>query len=886
MLAIGMLAAATALAQQPAPPPDVRALVERAQKMVRAGDLTGGRSLIADEVARTVADHRAKRADAARRLTELALGAGELHDFATVERAGHAALDAMAAGNAADPRSLAVTRFQFAQMLSGLGRPEQAISLYRQAVEDFQRLPRSESEVAAVSLDLAQAHFDAGQIGQARSIAESVYDRVPEGQPYAVQARLILAAIVAAEGNLVRSVQLNREAVRAAGGAGDRALVIYAKQELGEALSRFGAHDEALRLQQEAVGALARNDPNRLLAEVLLATAHGRSGHFEAACELLEKTLAAAAEDPRSERTATTIRLQLATTCSKTGELERAQALYEQVIRSLEASGDRGNLATAVQGSASVLFFRGRHAEARRRMERAMRLARRDLDSTTRRRSLHEQEAAHAHHHQLVSSLLSCRPRPIEADAALDRADLEGVLAFRGLVERHARKLARLRRLADRHPEVQQAFETLRRAHAEADSAAVSQQPEVAGRLEAERDRAESALLDHIRRLDPRRESGRVESLTELAARLPDHAAAIVTFRYTRYEAAVEGERQPDPVDCFAGFVIERSGAVQRVELGTAASLRAAVEHLRGALRSATNSGSRGRNPGRATERGRASGVLANAVAKLREALPETASTLFVCPDAELASIPWQALEWKTDRRIVYGEDLRALVPRPGSELNLSLLVVGGVDYGDGEQASWTNLPGTADELERVARAFASANPAADVERLTAGKATVGAFAAAASRARFLHVATHGFAGGPGDGETDRRGELTAGLVFANANALGDESILLAGDLAELDLSSCELAVLSACNTNQGARATGDAVTGLNRALRLAGARFTMTTLWEIPDDDAARFVGWFYDGLWRERRSASDAFHAAVARARRELSAAVWAGFVLYGSP
>ena len=78
--------------------------------------------------------------------------------------------------------------------------------------------------------------------------------------------------------------------------------------------------------------------------------------------------------------------------------------------------------------------------------------------------------------------------------------------------------------------------------------------------------------------------------------------------------------------------------------------------------------------------------------------------------------------------------------------------------------------------------------------------------------------------------------ETLCGLAFAGANrgkdALGRvPGILTAEELAGLDLSECELAVLSACETNVGVRRAGQGIRSLQAALHAAGARLTVTDI-------------------------------------------------------
>ena len=51
-----------------------------------------------------------------------------------------------------------------------------------------------------------------------------------------------------------------------------------------------------------------------------------------------------------------------------------------------------------------------------------------------------------------------------------------------------------------------------------------------------------------------------------------------------------------------------------------------------------------------------------------------------------------------------------------------------------------------------------------------------------------------------------------------------------------LDLSNCELAVLSACETNVGIRRAGQGIQSLQGALHAAGARTAITSLWKVDD--------------------------------------------------
>ena len=66
-----------------------------------------------------------------------------------------------------------------------------------------------------------------------------------------------------------------------------------------------------------------------------------------------------------------------------------------------------------------------------------------------------------------------------------------------------------------------------------------------------------------------------------------------------------------------------------------------------------------------------------------------------------------------------------------------------------------------------------------------------------------------------------------SGLIFAGANQIAtddrDDGFLTAEEIAWLDLSNVDLAVLSACDSGLGAPTTGEGMLGVGRALRRRG---------------------------------------------------------------
>jgi CHAT domain-containing protein/tetratricopeptide (TPR) repeat protein len=197
--------------------------------------------------------------------------------------------------------------------------------------------------------------------------------------------------------------------------------------------------------------------------------------------------------------------------------------------------------------------------------------------------------------------------------------------------------------------------------------------------------------------------------------------------------------------------------------------------------------------------------------------------------------------------------------------------------------------------------------------QLTGVAASERAFKQQAQGKRVLHLATHGFflggkcvsalgAGEKPSGEVpvSSPGEnplLLSGLALAGANhrqAAGpdeEDGILTAEEIAALDLSGVEWAVLSACDTGVGEVKAGEGVLGLRRAFQVAGVRTLITSLWPVEDRVARDWMGQLYRARLVLGLTTIDAVHQANLKTLRQRRAKgltthpfYWAGFVAAG--
>jgi CHAT domain-containing protein len=183
-------------------------------------------------------------------------------------------------------------------------------------------------------------------------------------------------------------------------------------------------------------------------------------------------------------------------------------------------------------------------------------------------------------------------------------------------------------------------------------------------------------------------------------------------------------------------------------------------------------------------------------------------------------------------------------------------------------------------------------------------QATKQAVLAALPQANVIHLATHGFSLDESCADENSRGVTLSrenedathggalsGLAFSGATVSAGAApvgVLSAGELATLDLSQVSWIALSACDSGLGPIGRNEGVFGMRRALRLAGVRTVVMSLWQVDDAATADLMGALYRARFGAHADVPDAMASAmrnVIAARRAAGASdhpyYWAAFI-----
>lgn len=202
-------------------------------------------------------------------------------------------------------------------------------------------------------------------------------------------------------------------------------------------------------------------------------------------------------------------------------------------------------------------------------------------------------------------------------------------------------------------------------------------------------------------------------------------------------------------------------------------------------------------------------------------------------------------------------------------------------------RGSFSDLEGTEKEVNEIAALLKKHSW--NTEVLTAERAKEEAIKNIRNP-QILHLATHGFFVPPSGDQSQSaylEALLQSGIILASANrpVVGQEDgILTAYESMNLNLDSTQLVVLSACETGLGTIEAGEGVYGLQRTLKVAGARTILMSLWKVDDQATQQLMLLFYQ-RWLQGTPMRSAFRWAQQELRKKYPQSYyWGGFVMTG--
>jgi CHAT domain-containing protein/tetratricopeptide (TPR) repeat protein len=789
------------------------------------------------------------------------------------------------------------------------GYLQQALAMY-QALYPKAWYPRGHPDLAMSLGELGALLRDQGAYGEARgyyerslAIYQALYptERYPQGHPY-------LAIGLNNLGNLLRSH----------GSYGEARGYLQRALEMQQALyprERYPQGHPYLAISLNNLGALLETQGS-----------YGEArGYYQRALAMRE-ALYPKERYPQGHP-------QLATSLGNLGNLLRIQGSYGEargyLQRALEMQQalypreryPQGHpyLAGSLHNLGGLLHDLGSYGEARRLLQQAVDmqqdLANILLAATSEAEALNYLAALPRARDALISA---CLHLPDSEEAAYARVWRGKAAVARAL----QRRQAALFHLAAADPATRQALEAWRDVRgqlarlllATADGRDHHERTQRLQQLTADKERLERRLAEAIPDF-ARTQALERSPYTKLVEALPSRTVVLDLVQFTRFEQdpQIKGKQGERRTPSYIGFVLARGRAVREVDLGPAPPIDGAVRAWREAIVR--------RQPSPAVE------ILRRRVWEpLAKQLPPDTAAVILAPDGALSALPWAALPGDRTGSVLLEQYALATVPHapflldrltappPTADDRGILLAVGGVAYDqtpkpvDDEKApmdllamrwaeteqgrgdGWTELPGTLAELNAVARLAGARR----LVRLQGAEAGTAQLLRELPRARWAHLATHGFfadpsvpsvlrpdpklftlAGTARVGAGLRNPLVLSGLVLAGANrasadvatdgsARDDLGILTAEAIAGLPLQGLELVVLSACETGLGLVGGGEGVFGLQRAFHLAGAHDVVASLWRVDDEATAALMAVFYDQLWRQNRPPIEALRAA----------------------
>ncbi|MFO0981874.1 MAG: CHAT domain-containing tetratricopeptide repeat protein [Planctomycetota bacterium] len=868
-----------------------------------------------------------------------------------------------------DHPDLQRARGNLAVPMHDLGDLHGARALLEKVLEVFSRtLPDDHPDLQSARANLAISMRDLGDLHGARALEEmvlEVYSRtLPDDHPNLQSARASLAISMRNLGDLHGAHTLLERVleVRSRTLPDDHRDLQAARQNLAVTMKDLGDLHGARTLFEKVLEVRSRTLPDdhpdlQKVRGNLAATMHD-FGDLHGARALEEKVLdvfsrSLSADHPDLQRA----RLSLATTMRELGDLRSARALEEKVLEvySRTLPDDHTDLQVVRKNVARTRARQGEPiGKESHALVRAMVGA---LERPGVNRSGRELEAFAVKQARSLGWVLSADL--IDRDETLRDLSFQAIETVRSAAaarERLFRSLVVPESISERARDLEERLARGAVATRQGifDEGKASQDPKSFFAHIHEQDRLERELSDLY--LGLAREQGMAfrSDRHGIAAALEPGQVAVGYWRYELEKIDPQTHEIASPVASYLAFVVKPDGSLTRVELGPARAIEDAVAHYRDAIGAAVERGATAIEAEDQDQRERRAGERLRALV-LDPVLAHVgdAKRLIIALDDVLHLVPLGAMPLGEDvvaarYDIEVRASLKEITVAKEFPLNApSLVALGGIEYDRGavdtvaqatpsaavhrgttrdlvRSGPWAlgfrPLEETKGEVTDVAALFGKSFESAQATLRLGREASRESLVQLAPRARFLHLATHGYfapesvASMKDDRPIDARltfGAFTSlseqvrgfapmelcGLALAGANVEPDRhgfipGVITADEISKLDLRGVELVVLSACDTNVGERRAGQGIASLQQAVYAGGARASVTSLWKVPDQATRELMSDFYRRWWVQGKPKHQALIEAQDKmrllkdelGRRKHHVKDWAAWVLVG--
>jgi CHAT domain-containing protein/Tfp pilus assembly protein PilF len=817
-----------------------------------------------------------------------------------------------------DHPDLALSQTNLAFVLQAHGKYADAEPLFREALAMNRRLHKGDHPDLALSLNnLAFVLQAQGKYADAERLyhkALAMYKRLLRGDhPDLALSLTNLALVFHDQGRYADAEALSREALAMYQRLykGNHSVVALSLTNLAGVLGDLGKYAEAEPLFREALAMNQRlhkgDHPDLANSLNGLAWVLQDQQRYADAESLFREALAMNRRLHKGDHPDLALSLyNLAFVLQAQGKYADAEPLFREALamnRRLH-KGDHPKLALGMNGLARVLLDQGKYADAEPVLRDTLRMYRALVEAYAGERSEGEALTLLAripggeHGYLSCARALRAAPEAVYPEVCATKGAIARVYERRSLACRTAASDPRVAPLLAHLADLRRRRADLLLAPEPGDLATRRRRDEDLKDL-AERitslDRDLRPLLPALQRSD------RLARATpaDLQKALPSEAVFVDLLAYVLNEQdpRVPGAKGEKQTLCYLAFVVTRD-AIRWVDLGPAEPIHTALALWREAITTSPYA------------------VAADLPARLRELIwaplrrefPEGTRVVYLSPDLDVSRVPWCALPGDRPGRLVLEEFAVAVVPHgpflldqlwspdPGPKQARQVLIAGGVAYGDaprppdaapallaerrsapalkpGQALTWAPLSAAADEARAIAEQ--AARKKLEMRLLLGADASADRVLAELPKARFAHLATHGFFADPQfrsvlqvdpkHFERTLRGErvgagalsplVLSGLVFAGANRpdTPGRGLVTGEALIDRDLGGLELAVLSACDTGLGDVAGGEGVFSLQRAFHLAGCKNVVASQWKVPDAATAALMGEFYRTLWED---------------------------------